>query len=246
MKNVIKSYLVFTSHMYRLVVFLLLPAAFAGGSLWMLCYGGSAAGRWSLVIIVLLLPVVETLSDSWVFPGIQRRDSAGLDCLKTSARGRDVLKRALIVDMVRKLISSVMVPGLVYAVLRLWGMLSGGGEGGPAPGAFGGASGLLDMSGGDGAALWCLGMLSFFYSVLGTFLSRYGNMIWLNVLVGYELAGLEMASLFLPGFFLYPYAYGAVFGLLGLGAGTLAVRTAMGKLERSYYDERGSRSRRQK
>lgn len=238
----IKSYLVFTSCLYRLVMFLLLPAACVGACLLGCCYGGGRAGGGILVLTVLLLPAAEILLDIWVFPGIQRSDPTRLECLKTSGRGRDVMRRALIADMVRKLIFSAAVPALGYAAIVLWELLSGVGEGGLPAGDVRGAFGLLNMVGGAGAALWCLSMIAFFYSVLGTFLSRFGNMIWINMIVGYHVAGgLEIASLFLPGLFIYPYAYGAAFGLLGLGIGWLAVRTAMGRMERGYYDQKPSR-----
>lgn len=239
MRKTMKSYFVFTSPLYRLVMFLLLPAAGAGISVWAYSASGHIGGV--LIAAALVLPVVETVSDSWVFAGIQTSGLSKLDYLKTSGKGRDVMRRALIADMVRKLVSSAGILGLCYVCIGLCAVLCGDRTEGAAA-AVSGAFRIRGAETGTGAVLWCLIMLTFFFSVLGTFLSRFGNLIWINIAVGYYLnAGLEVASLFLPGFFLYPYVYGAVFGLLGLCVGWLAVRTALGRMERSCYDEAPSR-----
>lgn len=230
MKKTMKSYLVFTSTLYRLVMFAVLPAAWAGMCLWIGCRGGMLAGNGVLMVASLLLPIVETISDSWLFAGIQTSNPWKLDYLKTSCRGKAVMRRALIADMLRKLISSGIILGLSYPFTGLSAILLGDGQGG-----F--AEGISKPWGAGAGAFWCLTMFSFFFSVLGTFLSRYGNMIWLNVMIGYGVAILEIACLFLPGFFLYPYVYGGLFGLLGVGVSALAVHAAMERMERSYYDQ---------
>ncbi len=232
MRKAMKSYFVFTSRLYRLAMFLLLPAAGAGICVWTYSVSGGVGGG-VLMAAALVLPVVETVSDGWVFAGIQRSETSKLDYLKTSGKGRGVMKRALIVDMVRKLVFSAGIIGLCYVCIGLSAVLSQGRTAGTAE-AVREAFQIRGAEEGIGAVLWCLIMSSFFFSVLGTFLSRYGNLIWLNLMVGYGVAALEVAAaVFLPGFFLYPYVYGAVFGLLGLCVGALAVWTVMGRMERS-------------
>lgn len=224
MKKALKSYLVFTSCLYRLVMFAVLPAAWLGVCLCICGNLGSRVGNGVLMVTALFLPMAETVSDGWLFAGMQTSGQTQLDYLKTSGRGKGIMRRALIMDMLRKLIFSAGIFGLVYGVLRLLGLLSG--KGGDF--ALGGSE--------PWGALWCLIMLSFFFSVLGTFLSRYGNMLWINIMVGYGVATLEIGSLFLPGLFLHPYVYGTVFGLLGLAVSGVAVMAAVGRMERSYYD----------
>lgn len=232
MKKTVKSYLVFTSRLYRLVMFAVLPAAWAGICFWT-CGMASHGRNGMLILTALFLPIAETISDSWLFAGIQTSSSPKLDYLKTSGRGQSLMRRALIMDVMRKLVFSGAFMGIGYASLWLTELPAGGGKGNFAEAA----SAKWGAQAGVGAALLCLIMLSFFFSVLGTFLSRYGNMIWTNVIVGYGIAALEFVSLFLPGLFRHPYAYAAGFGLLGLCVSVVAVRAAMGRMERSYYDE---------
>ncbi len=238
MKNAMKSYLVFTSRLYRLVMYMLLPGVCGGICLWACGSGGSRAGRGVLMAAALLLPMVETVSDSWLFAGVQNLSYTNLEYLKSSGRGGAVMRQALTVDVVRKLVSSAVILGLAYAIIGLWELLSGEIKEGLWAGAVESAFGFWGAGSGTGGVLWCMVMCSFFFSMLGTFLSRYGNMIWINLMVGYGVVALEIAGQFLPGLSVHLYGYGGIFGLLGLCVGALAVRTAMARMERSYYDQR--------
>ena len=79
MRKKIKSYLVFTSLWYRFGVYLAIPAVLA--AIGLLIERGLPGG--GLIVISVLLPVAEIISDSWLFGGIQTKDSMKLEYLKT-------------------------------------------------------------------------------------------------------------------------------------------------------------------
>lgn len=211
----LKSYLVFTSFWYRLIVYLLIPVALTGLGL-LIERGIKGAG---LIIVTMFLPTAEIMSDGWLFGGIQTKDSMRLDYLKVSGRGRKVLKNALWMDLARKLLTTFGTLSL-YCVAAMLGYRETMGEG-------------MYRCG----ALLYLALLSYFVSALGTFLSRYGGLLWINFLISYGGVFLTMLGIFLLGLQRYLFLVNVVFLLLGILISVLAVRTAMKKVERSYYDQ---------
>ncbi len=220
-----KSYLVFTSAWYRLAVFLLMPTALIGLGLWVerMLWGGR--GATGVIVAAVLLPIAEIVSDNWLFGGIQTKDSMRLEYLKTSGRGMEILRRALWVDLARKLLSALGI----MALCRLAGtwMAAEGTDYG---------SGIMDW-GLEAGILLYFTLLSYFVSTLGTFLSRFGDMLWMNLLVGYGavfvmLFGLTLLNL--ADIILIIDIICAVFGIL---ISAVTVRTAMRRVERSYYDK---------
>ena len=151
MKNAMKSYLVFTSRLYRLVMYMLLPGVCGGICLWACGSGGSRAGRGVLMAAALLLPMVETVSDSWLFAGVQNLSYTNLEYLKSSGRGGAVMRQALTVDVLRKLVSSAVILGLAYAIIGLWELLSGEIKEGLWAGAVEGAFGFWGAGSGTRA-----------------------------------------------------------------------------------------------
>lgn len=224
MKKSIKSYLVFTSVFYRIVMYLLIPAALLGIAFWV-----GTAGNVALTLLAGILPMAEIISDSWVFGGIQTKESVKMDYLKTSARGKNILRNALIMDMVRRFLSVAGILGIGRLIIWL-----GSRTGEEKPGAM-----FLFEDSGDGGSLGIflyLLVLCYFISALGTFLSRYGSLIWINAMVAYVVSALEGLCLFLPGLWQHAFAYALLFAVLGILVSVLAVRTAMKKMEGSYYD----------
>lgn len=85
-------------------------------------------------------------------------------------------------------------------------------------------------------------LLSYSFSVLGTFLSRYGSTVYINMMLGYGtmmLAGL--AGIYCPMLLGYPSNSVFLLDLLAAAAGggisIVAVRAAMKKVKGGYYDE---------
>ena len=236
-----RSYLIFTSLPYRIMVYAALPAVLAALGF---CVGMAGLGDAGVMLAAALLPSAEILSDYWFLGGIQTGDMEKLDYLKTSGQGRRVMQDALVFDLIRKLLTALGSLVLCVLALRLWkdwgqqgrwqemgtGVL---GHAGIFDWDFAGSMGWFPWSG----MLLYLVLLSWFLSVLGTFLSRYSGLIWMNMTIGYGATALAAAA-GLVGILLWRYSWGlaAMGGTGALPAGVLAVKAAMKKVEESYYD----------
>lgn len=226
MRNRIKSYLVFTGFWYRLAVFLLAPLALIGLGLWIerMVWGGRMAT--GVIIAAVLLPIVEIVSDNWLFGGIQTKDSMRLEYLKTSGRGMDILRAALWMDLLRKFLSALGI----MALCRLAGTWLAAAEG--ADYGFG----MMDW-GLEAGVLLYFALLSYFVSTLGTFLSRFGDMLWINLLAGYGAAFVMLFGLILLNLADIIFIIDIICAIFGILISVVTVRTAMKRVERSYYDK---------
>lgn len=235
MRKKCKGYLVFTSLLYRIVMFALMPVALVAAGIW----GGVRIGDIGLMFVVMVLPAIEIFSDSWLFGGIQGKDMEKMDYLKTSGRGMAVMRGALIVDLLRKLLTAVCIIAICYLVIGLSKDTAAGM-------AETGRIDLTDFLGyGDlsrevGFLLYLI-LLSYTVSVLGTFLSRYGSSIYMNMLVAYGAAVLMVFGVFglgLRGYLWQGFlVLDVLFAALGTGISILAVKVAMKKVEGGYHDE---------
>lgn len=234
-KDRMRGYIIFTSFGYRIIVYIAMPAALAAIGIW----GGIHVGDIGLLLTGLLLPVAETISDSWLFGGIQTRDAEKMDYLRASGRGMEVMRGALVIDLIRKFCAALGIMALCWLVI---GPAKGAGAQGPG----GGGVNLTDFIGRCGALVeWgiflYLALLSYAASALGTFVSRFGNMVWGNVMAGY--GAMVLAAVGLWGITLSNGRPGPLFVLnlglaaLGLAVSFLAVRIAMRKVEGGYHDK---------
>ena len=217
MKKRIQSYIVFTSFVYRIVIYLAAPVILIGIALWT----GSMARGAGMIIAAVLLSAVEVVSDQWLFGGIQTKDMEKLDYLKTSGRGMKVMKSALSLDLVRKFLSAALIMSICC---------------------------LAELAAADGKAYgWYFQILfysvavSWFFSVLGTFISRFGSMLWFSVLLAYGMIILESICWGVFSASVLKYGYGWIYVLafmvLGILVSMLAVKIAMNNVEGSYYDK---------
>lgn len=228
MRRMLKSYLVFTSAPYRIVMYVLVPIGMIGISTW----AGSRLGEAALLLTAMLLTMLEVISDSWLFGGIQARDPEKIDYLKTSGRGMRLLRNALVMDLARKFLYSLWVVGVGYFVLWLCGIssLKEGGQWG-----YGGTG----TAGIRIGILLCFALTSYFFSAFGTFLSRFGSMFWINWLIGYPC--MIFTALCPP--LMVSHGYHKIWfcnlfsALLCAGISVLAVKIAMRKCEGGYYDK---------
>lgn len=228
----IKSYVVFTSIPYRVAVWALMPAGLVGLAAWL----GGRIGDLGLPVALMPLVMAEVLSDSWLFGGIQAKDSEKIDYLKSSGRGMGVMGNALAADLARKLLTALAVVSASYFFI---GKAKGGLEGMPGS--------VVDfISAGETAQeigfLGYLVLLSYSGSAFGTFLSRYGSSIPGNMMVGCVamiLAG--MAGMYVPTLIGYPsdsiFLLGLPAAAAGAGVSVLAARAAMKKVKGGYYDD---------
>ncbi len=228
MRKMIKSYLVFTSAAYRIVMYILMPVSMIGLIAWM----GSNIKEAAILLAAVLLTMAEILSDSWLFGGIQARDPEKIDYLKTSGRGMGLLRNALIMDLGRKFLFSLLIAGAGHYVLRLRGIafLSGRGLAGDGGGAV--------QTGVKIGILLCFALTSYFFSTVGTFLSRFGSLFWINLLIGYPCMILTALCSYLilsSGHSIW--LFNLLNMLLCAGASVLTVYIAMRKCRGGYYDK---------
>ncbi len=212
MKKWLKSYLAFTSRFYRTAVCLLLPGGLiAVGFKWRNLGSAMAPALGAALICA------EVVADNWLFGGIHKAGGIKLDYLRTSGRGPALLKRALVMDLARRFAAAA----LVYGAGCLLTETSGRGLG-------------LELFAGIGFTLFGV-LTSGLFAGLGIFFSRYGDMLWINMITGYGAAVLGILCWSLPGLLEYIWFYNLFFAVLGLLCGCLTVNTAMKKLEGSYY-----------
>ena len=211
----IKSYLVFTSFWYRILVFGVLPVLLIG--LQFLPIGEWATLRNIGTVMVLIM--IEAVADYWYLGGIQDKDVEKIDYLKTSPRGMDIMRNALRFDLVRRLLAAAAVLGVSELV----------GWGGRERNVLG------------GAGVWLLlTLICYTLSVTATLIARFNSYLWINYLTGY--VGMIIALIFY--FILCVWTarevmiiLTVVFLALAVGISFLAVRVAMKKVEGSYYDK---------
>ncbi len=217
--KIIKGYLTFTSLAYRIVMFGLLPPALIA----LYSLAAVIMGDYSYLLLFgmpLLIIMVEILADTWMFGGIQGKDAAKMDFLKTSSKGMKLLRNALVMDLVRKLLylSAVMVICLLVHIAQGTEM-------------FGSS-----LAKGLGVILSLI-LSSYTVSVLCTLFSRFGTMFWESMIAGY--LGLLVESLcesFLAALG-HPLVWCCVYAVLALGVSVLAVKVAMKRVRGGYYDK---------
>lgn len=73
-------------------------------------------GMYALLITSSMIMWAELILDNFVYGGILAKDTNKLEYLKTSHRGMSVLKKSLIVDKVRRLVTMTLLLTLIYSV----------------------------------------------------------------------------------------------------------------------------------
>ena len=206
MKKKIKSYLVFSSFSYKVCVFLLMPAVLAGIGAGI----GSFFGEIGVMASAMILTMAEIVSDHWLFSGLMAKESERMDVLRTSCMGMKIMKNALILDLLRKLLTA-------FGILAVCEMFTGHWDGLPP-----------------------MVLVSYFFSVSGTFLARYGGGFAVNVCIGQIAAWLGSGCLlcvFRTGLWRFRIGIELLFLVLGMLASVLAVNKAMEKVKGGYYDQ---------
>lgn len=226
MKRCVKSYLVFTSLLYRIVMFVIIPIIMIGLLLWMEVYIGGIGGT-SLsdfhvgavyFVVMIFLSMFEIISDNWMFGGIQSKDVEKLDYMKTSGVGMQVIRSALSIDLLRKFLSAVGITGILYWITML---IRRG----------------YDVSFGNIRILLCAVLVSYFCSALGTMLARYGSTVYINMMIASVFEFFVMLCMVLVEMLKYGSICCLLFAILDVFVSILAVKTAMKKMEGSYCEK---------
>lgn len=133
-----------------------------------------------------------------------------MEVLRTSGMGMEIMKNALILDLLRKLLTAFGILAVCELYAGHWG-------------------GLLLMA-----------MVSYVFSAAGTFLARYGGGLAVNVCIGQISAFLVLGCLFCvfqSGSWRFRVGFELLFLALGVLASVLTVSKAMRKVKGGYYDQ---------
>lgn len=216
MKQRIRSYLVFTSLWYKVIVFVILPVVLLGMQiLSTIVFQGTA-----IHLSVPVLIMAEIMADSWFLGGIQEKGSEKIDYLKTSPRGMKVMKSVLVMDLVRRLLFHGGILGVSWLIMRLLGTTA-----------------MAAKLAGFGELLLAVA-LTYTLSALGIFITRFTSYIWVNMLCGYVGAIAGLIILLVCALMPVPAALPDIaLAVLGVGISVLTVKIAMLKVEGSYYDK---------
>ena len=105
--KLVRSYLLFTPLLYRILMLVVLPVA-----VWIFAIFFCVDAIIGTIMSAMIACCVEIIADYWVFGGICTKEFPGLEFLKSSVRGRKIFRSAVTGDCVRKLIwSLVLVAG---------------------------------------------------------------------------------------------------------------------------------------
>ncbi len=216
MRRKIKNYLVFTSLVYKIVMFAGIPVAL----ILLQLFGVGVMEYMGAAIVMALLLFAEVLADNWYLGGIQSKYAENMDYLKTSPRGMDMMRGMLRGDLIRKLLTALAVTGIAKVIEYR-------------------AAVTTAESTADGILQWLVpALLCYSFSTAATFLARFGCYHWINCLAGY-IAAIVAAVLYL----LYPstgiWAWvicPAALLFFSVAVSIVAVRTVMKKVEGGYHD----------
>lgn len=212
MKRKVRSYLVFTSRTYRLLMFLLVPIALV--LLQSFLHPGTFIA--AVYLTAVLLTLAEVILDYWVFGGTAVKDGGQLEYLKSSARGRAVIRDALAVNMQRQFLEGVLL--LLLCVGSFW--LRGDGQ-------FPGTEMLL----------YCLDalFLGYFFTVAELTIARFFDGIMVNVGIACIGCWVMAGGIYL--IMVNNRGMLALLLLLSAAASVIGVKVIMGRVEESYYDK---------
>lgn len=211
MKKKVKSYLVFTTGLNRVVTFLLVPLAVLALQI---LAAPSGFFLVAYITVIVLIPA-EVFLDYWVFGGIAMKNGGQLEYLKTSGRGNALIKTAMIVDMARQLLTGVFLT-VIGGVLCMWrrGMV------------FPGLQELL--SGID------ILLLGYFFIMVELTVARHFDGLMVNLVIVSIGSVLMVGGIYLVA--LNVYVMLAVLTILSAIASVAGVKLIMKRVKEGYYD----------
>ena len=230
MKRGIKSYLAFTSGLYRWLLFVLAPLAAVGFHVVLAIVvrrGGHTTGEelsefWMLSNILtfsssMVLMMAEILLDGRAFGGIAVRRGGSLDCIKSSSRGRELMRTALKTNMIRMFLESAAVVLLSRAAWTF----------------FGDITGLWDLWGicVVAAAVGC----QYFVTVTALLIVRHFDYYGLSV--GVACFAYQILGVFAVLAAMNCYVMMAVFAVLSVAVSFFSQWKIMRRVEESFYDK---------
>ena len=235
MKRSIKSYLVFTSRLYRWLLFVLLPAAAMGlqaaaaaavrnttGAHMDTMEAAEFSDRVMYAIMfgaALLMPLIEILVDGLAFGGVATKGGVGSAYLKSSSKGLRLVRTALRTDLVRTFLESITVPVLEGAVWAVPGL---------------GPGKIFDWK--DLALILAIALGEYCVTAASLLAVRYFDSVQVYAAV---ISISYLALMLLLGLcILNRYFMLAVLAAAALGISVIGQRGTMRRMEESYYDQR--------
>lgn len=119
MLRAIKSYWAFTSRIYKLIMLVLVPLVWMLLNSFFLTQGTVEETGSVLNGSIILLFVIDTMSDYFLLGGFYRKNNSALEFLQTSTKFSRVIREICIVDMFRRWIC-YQIP-FVTALINVWG-----------------------------------------------------------------------------------------------------------------------------
>lgn len=213
----IRGYRVLSSLVYRLAIFVGMPL-FVLLMQWIVTF--VIGVDMSFVLLTTVMPM-EVIADTWFLGGIQSQNAENMDFLKTSAKGRSVLKGTLIVDLIRRFVYLLLL-AILFAVIKM--------------AAFGQESVLGDIV--YIRTMFLSVMMTFVLTLIGVFINRFNTYFWLSIIVSYVLyniASAVMIVIMLTG--ACSWIPGIICTLISLALCVLLVWFALKRMEDGYYDK---------
>jgi len=112
----VKNYFAFTSWVYRLVVFFLMPLlSILYGNLGVIT-GGEVPGIVFQLPVFMLVIVVECITDYWFMGSFYSKHNSSLEYLQTSNRFKNIIKDVVVVDIIRRFITGIALYGVFVII----------------------------------------------------------------------------------------------------------------------------------
>lgn len=218
----LRSYRVFTSSLYRLIMFVIYPLTAI-----LCCYLVQSdfikEGGYTYLLAANLMiygfVMIEVFTDYWAFSGIHAKKTNHMDFFKVSKRGKKLFRQALIFDAIRRLITfmacSLINVGMGVFIFHkefIWEQ--------------------------DFIYIWFSIFFAYILCTIGVFITRFGSSYWLNLGVAYLVYFAAMILCMFTESVGIPQCVtlvgnGVVSVLLTVGL----IAFAMKKVEDSYYDK---------
>ncbi|MDD5934606.1 MAG: hypothetical protein PUC65_03420 [Clostridiales bacterium] len=164
--------------------------------------------------------IIEVMGDYWLFSGIQSKNANHMDFLKSSKRGRQFFRDAIVSDIIRRFTVIVVlnVANLIIGTC-IFNYQSGGIEG------------ILLIT--------TYGLCCYTFSTFAVFISRYGQIWYINMGIGYIGNVVAMIAILIISTIKLPlWIWVFIYCMSSIVVTILAVKVAIKKVEDSYYDQR--------
>ena len=227
----IKGYIVCTSRLYRLILFLLLPVVVIGQQVGLSVMYRYLEGwerdpneivriaNFSMCAMAMIMLAVEIVIDSLAFGGIAAKGGKSPEYLKSSKRGKQLTRVALQTNLFRQFLENGVV---LFLGRASWSIAAGS-----SVELFGIRNLIFSL-----AVLFC----QYFAMVIALMVTRRYNSFQVNLTIASIAYFISVLLFFLCGRYGIVMFVSAV--LLSVAAGIFSQYVTMKRVEESYYDQK--------